>query len=148
MRNFLTMTTAAIALLATSAMADPNIDMSQVITNGTFDVNVSSTATAGAAIQGIGAGEISVNVGAHNWATGIGGFSVDVDSDTNNSGPGVSGFSDGMIAVGMVTMTGGNGFADTTGVGADIQTAVVSFGTATVGFEGTFDVLLKTDDYN
>lgn len=150
MRNILTIAAfVAATLFGTSvAMADPNIDMSRVVTTGTFDVNVSSTATAGAAIQGIGAGQISVEVGAHNWALGFGGFTVGVDSDTNNSGPGVSGFSNGGLLVGMVTKTGGTGFADTTGVGSEIQTAVVSFGSASVGFGGTFDVKMKTDDWN
>ena len=150
MRNLLTMAAFVAATLfgTSAAMADPNIDMSRVVTTGTFDVNVSSTATAGAAIQGTGAGEISVEVGASNWAKGFGGFIVGVDSDTNNSGPGVSGFAEGGLMVGMITMTGGSGFADTAGVGSDIQTAVVSFGSATVGFDGTFDVKLKTDDWN
>ena len=131
-------------------MAGPNIDMSRIVTSGTFDTNISSTATAGAAIQGTGAGKVSVDVGASNWATGMGGFVVGVDSDTDNAGAGVGGFADGGIAVGMVTLTGGAGFADTTGIAITdgIQTAVVSFGSATVGFDGTFDVRLATDDWN
>lgn len=140
--------TAAIALMASSAMAGPDIDMSRIVTNGTFTTNISSTATAGAAIQGVRAGEVSVDVGAGNWATGMGGFVVGADSDTNNAGPGVGGFADGGIAVGMVTLTGGSGFADTAGKATEISTAVVSFGTATVAFEGTFDVRLATDDWN
>ena len=150
MRKFTTITAmaTAIALMASSAMADPNIDMSRIVTNGTFTTNISSTATAGAAIQGVRSGEISVDVGASNWATGLGGFVVGVDSDTDNAGAGVGGFANGGVAVGMVTLTGGSGFADTAGKATEISTAVVSFGTATVGFEGTFDVRLATDDWN
>jgi hypothetical protein len=146
--TILTAMAVAMTLFASPAMADPNIDMSSVVTSGTFNTNISSTSTAGAAIQGVKAGEISVDVGASNWATGLGGFVVGVDSDTDNAGAGVGGFADGGIAIGMVTLTGGSGFADTTGIATDISTAVVSFGTATVGFEGTFDVKMKTDDWN
>jgi hypothetical protein len=138
----------AIALMASSAMADPNIDMSRIVTNGTFTTNVSSTATAGAAIQGITAGEVSVAVSATNWAKGNGGFNVTSASDTDNAGPGVSGFGIGGLGVNMKTSTGGYGYARPTGVGSEISTAVVSFGTATVAFEGTFDVRLATDDWN
>jgi hypothetical protein len=150
MRKFTTITSmaTAIALMASSAMADPNIDMSRIVTNGTFTTNISSTATAGAAIQGVRAGEVSVEVGASNWATGLGGFVVGVDSDTDNAGAGVGGFANGGVAVGMVTLTGGSGFADTAGKATEISTAVVSFGTATVAFEGTFDVRMATDDWN
>ena len=43
---------------------------------------------------------------------------------------------------------GGSGFAETTGKATEISTAVVSFGTATVAFDGTFDVRMATDDWN
>ena len=150
MRKFLTMAVVAATSLfaATSAMADPNIDMSRVVTIGTFNADITSTATAGAAIQGITAGEVSVAVSATNWAKGNGGFDVSSSSDTNNAGAGVSGFSIGGIGIDMKTSTGGYGWARPSGVGSEISTAVVSFGSATVGFDGDFDVTMKTDDWN
>jgi poly(3-hydroxybutyrate) depolymerase len=150
MRNFSTLAAVAVisSFAATSAMAGPDVDMSRVTTAGTFNVDVSSTSTAGAAIQGNRSGKVSVNVAANNWAAGVGGFAVGSSSDTNNSGPGVSGFSSGGLVVGMKTMTGGSGFANTRGRATEISTAVVSFGSATVGFDGTFDVKLNTDDWN
>jgi hypothetical protein len=142
--------TAVLALMASSAMAGPDIDMSRIITTGTFNTDISSTATAGAAIQGAGPGVVSVAVEANNWAKGNGSFEVNVDSDTNNSGPGVGGFSTGDIAVDMDTRVGGAGRADTSGdaVKKGIQTAIVSFGSATVGFDGAFAVRMATDDWN
>lgn len=150
MRKFTTLAAVAVTALfaAASAMADPNIDMSRIVTIGTFNADITSTATAGAAIQGITAGEVSVAVSAVNWAKGNGGFDVSSSSDTNNAGAGVSGFTIGDLDINMGTSTGGYGWARPSGVGSEISTAVVSFGTATVGFAGDFDITMKTDDWN
>ena len=151
MNKIFTMT-AAIVLMATSAMAGPPGAQSQTDmfrTNGTFTADVSSTAIAGASIQGQGAGRVDVDVAAKNWATGVVGFDTGVSSNTAGHGRADGGFANGGLMIGATTATGGWARADTNDTSAGrnsttgIQTSATSFGGATVGFAGTFDVRMN-----
>jgi hypothetical protein len=151
MNKLFTMT-AAIVLMATSAMAGPPGSQPQtdmVRTNGTFSANVSSTAIAGASIQGQGAGRVDVDVAARNWATGSVDFAGGMRSNTAGRGRADGGFTNGDLAVNANTATGGWARADTDDTSAGrnsttgIQTSATSWGGATVGFDGTFDVRMN-----
>ena len=139
-------TTAALTL-GTVAMADPNIDMSQLKMDGGFTVDVTSQSIAGAIIQGSGNGTISATSGAWNTAGGSGGFEGGSFMDTDNAGAGVSGNFSGAGAQ-FTTFTTGGGFATTTGVGDTIEVTAGQFGSATMGFAGDIEVKLQSDDWN
>ena len=135
------------ALFSGSAMADPNIDMSELRMNGQFNIDITSTSVAGALIQGTRPGTISATTSASNIAGGFGGFGGDIEMDTDNFGPGVSGDFNGGAMGGFVTYTDGQAWANTTGVG-NIETTAGSFGSATMGWSGTIDTTLRSDDWN
>lgn len=139
---------AIVTLGAAAAFADPNIDMSEAtLNNGKVDFNINSYAGAGAQIQGTKNGTISAEVGARNnaWAVGGAGFSASLETD--NAGPGVHTF--GGVEAGGAFRTGVNGeaFATTTGRG-ESNTVAATFGEAGIGFDGTFNVDLQSDDWN
>jgi len=143
-------TFAAIAATATVAMADPNIDMSKGIANGTLGINLQSQAVAGAMIQGNTMGTVSANTGAYNMSFGTGGFEQDVFLETDNDGPGVGGFGDGGITGGTFAATKGHAFATTTGdaVKKGVSTVAGTFGSADVSVDFDTDWTLKSDDYS
>jgi hypothetical protein len=143
-------TFAAIAATATVAMADPNIDMSKGIANGSLGINLQSQAISGAMIQGNTMGTVTANTGAYNMSFGTGGFEQNVFLETDNAGPGVGGFGDGGITGGTFAATKGHAFADTTGVATKkgISTVAGTFGSADVSVDFGTDWTLKSDDYS
>lgn len=142
-------TIAAILVSTTTAFADPNIDMSAIqLNHGTFDMDITSQSTAGAFIAGTKPNStISAEAGAWNMAGGSGGVSFDMEGDTDNAGAGVSGNMD--VSGGGVMMTGttGEAYAETSGKG-DVNTFAGTFGSAAIGWDGTFNHTMKTDDWN
>lgn len=142
-------TTAVILVTTTAAFADPNIDMSQIkLNHGTFDMNINSQSVAGASIAGTRPNStVSAEAGAWNMAGGSGGVTFDMQGDTNNAGAGVSGNMDVSGGGVMVTGTTGEAFAETSGKGA-VNTFAGTFGSATMGWDGTFNHTMRTDDWN
>ena len=140
--------TAALVVTASAAMADPNIDMSEIrLNDGKLDFDVNSYAAAGAQIQGTTGGTISATVGASNQAWGYGEGEFEVFLETDNAGPGVGGFGSVESSAGFTTGVEGSAWADTTGAG-DSNTVASTFGEAGIGFDGTFNVDLQSDDWN
>lgn len=140
--------TTALVMAAGTAVADPNIDMSDIrLNNGTVDIDISSYAGAGAQIQGTTGGMITANVGASNESWGYGSTEFEVGLDTDNAGAGVGGFGDVAIEGGFTTGVAGSAWADTSGTGIS-STVAATFGEASMGFDGTFFVDLQSDDWN
>jgi hypothetical protein len=151
MKTYTTTIAAAAVILVstTAAFADPNIDMSSIqLNHGTFDMNINSQSAAGASIAGTRPNStVTAEAGAWNMAGGAGGVSFDMSGDTNNAGAGVSGNMD--VSGGGVMMTGttGEAYAETSGRGA-VNTFAGTFGSAAVGWDGTFNHTMRTDDWN
>ena len=140
---------AAAAIFATSAMADPNIDMSEItLNNGNFSFDIQSTAIAGAMIQGDTGSSLSADIAARNTAWGTGDFSMSLDIETDNAGAGVHGWSDGDMDMTFATGTNGWATADVSGTSTDISTVAGTFGSATAGFSGDFGTRFRSDDWN
>ena len=143
-----TMVAALLAVSATAALSDPNIDMSEIrLNNGTFDMNFTSQSQAGAAIVGTRPGTVTASTEAWNVAGGAGGVSFDMEGDTNNAGAGVSGDMDVSGGGLFATFTQGEASATTTGKG-DINVAAGTFGSAMIEFDGIFNHTMRTDDWN
>jgi hypothetical protein len=151
MKTYTTTIAAAAAILVstTAAFADPNIDMSSIqLNHGTFDMNINSQAAAGASIAGTRPNStVSAEAGAWNMAGGAGGVSFDMEGDTDNAGAGVSGNMDVSGGGVMMTGTAGEAYAETSGKGA-VNTFAGTFGSAAVGWDGTFNHTMRTDDWN
>jgi hypothetical protein len=144
-----TLVAALLAVSATAALSDPNIDMSEIqLNNGTFDMNFTSQSQAGAVISGIRPGTVAASTEAWNVAGGAGGVNFDMGGDTDNAGAGVSG---GMGVGGgglFATFTQGGASATTTGVGETQDVAAGTFGSAMIEFDGIFNHKMRTDDWN
>ena len=127
-------------VVATVALADPNIDMSDArLNNGLLDFNINSYSAAGAQIQGTRTGIISAEVGAYNLAWGEGEVGYTASLETDNAGAGVHTFG-GIEAEGyFITGVEGEAFAATDGRGSS-NTVAATFGEAGIGFDGTFNI--------
>jgi hypothetical protein len=151
MKTYTTTIAAAAVILVstTAAFADPNIDMSSIqLNHGTFDMNINSQSAAGASIAGTRPNStVSAEAGAWNMAGGAGGVSFDMEGDTDNAGAGVSGNMDVSGGGVMMTGTAGEAYAETSGKGA-VNTFAGTFGSAAVGWDGTFNHTMRTDDWN
>ena len=155
MNTFIKLVAAAVAIaMGTVAMADPNIDRSEVrLNNGTMGIQMESFSAAGAQVQGTSLGTITIDGSASNrvWAGTNG--EMDFFVETDNAGPGVGG--EGTFGSNYLTYTGVEGTATQTvsvseGMdmdSLDINTQAGTFGSVTMTTDFTYEIDGWSDEY-
>ena len=156
MNTLTKLTAATVAItMGTVAMADPNIDRSEVrLNNGTMGIQMESFAAAGAQVQGTSLGTITIDGSASNrvWAGNSG--DMDFFVETDNAGAGVSG--EGTFGSNYLTYSGVEGTATQTvsvseGMdmdSLDINTQAGTFGSVRLTTDFNYEVDGWSDDWN